>query len=125
MATPSQSLLTSAQLEYSQGLRQRTRNALSTYSNYLMNTDPADPQYDAKIQAARNMGQTPDTNLTTLMFWLSGDAEVKTAGEAIDDATLQSVVEKILTKLFPLPSSTPALPTTQTMTTAMPPARRV
>ena len=124
MPQAEQSLLTSAQLEYNQGLRQRTRNALATYSNYLMNTDPADPQYGAKIQAARNMGQTPDTNITTLMFWLAGDAEVKTNGDSIDDATLQSVVEKILTKLFPLPSSTPALPTSQPMT-VLPPARRV
>ena len=101
-------LLDSAQLEFSARLRQRTRNALSTYSNYLMATDAADPQYDAKIKAARAMGQNPDLTVSALLFWLAGDAEVKAAGDAITDATLQSVVEKTLEKLFPLDSAAPA-----------------
>jgi hypothetical protein len=101
MAT-SPTLLDSAQLETSQRLRQRVRNSLSTYANYLMATGPEDPQYDAKIQAAKNMGANPDMAVNALMFWLSGDAEVKAGGESIDDATLQSVVEKTLQKLYPI-----------------------
>ena len=101
MAT-SPTLLDSAQQEVSVRMQRRARNGLSTYSNYLMNAEPSDPQYNAKIQAARNMGANPDTTVSSLLFWLSGDAEVKTQGDNISDQTLQSVVEKTLQKLYPL-----------------------
>lgn len=103
----SPSLLESAQLEYSAHLKQRARNALATYSQYLMNTDPADELYDSKINAARQMGAQPDQTVNALLFWLSGDAEVKAAGADITYTTLQSVVEKTLSKLFPIEPSTP------------------
>jgi hypothetical protein len=101
MAT-SPTLLDSAQLEVSVRMRQRARNALLTYSHSLMNAEPSDPQYNAKIQAARNMGVNRDMTISSLLFWLSGDAEVKTQGDNISDQTLQSVVEKTLQKLYRL-----------------------
>ena len=87
--------------------RGRVETATSKYTNYLINTPPSDPSYDAKSQAGTNLARQSSQAVETLMFTLSGDAEVLAAGPAIPDNTLQMIVEKTINKLYPVQVVTP------------------
>ena len=80
----------------------RVRVATSNYVNYLLNTDAADPDFDAKIQLSTRLTNQYEQVVSQLMFTLSGDAEVQAAGPSIDDPTLQLITEKTLKKFFPV-----------------------
>jgi hypothetical protein len=94
--------------------RDRVRTATSTYANYLLNTDVADPDYDAKINAGMRIAQQSEMVVNTLMFTLSGDVEVQAAGPAIPDAQLQLIVEKTIKLFYPVTPS-PAMMTSPGM----------
>lgn len=89
-------------LEQNNWFRSRVRAATSKYSNYLLNTPDTDADYEAKINAGMRIANSADMVVSTLMFTLSGDAEVVAAGPGIDDATLQTVVEKTIKKFYPI-----------------------
>lgn len=87
--------------------RGRVRTATSSYTNYLLNADVADPDYDTKTAVGTRLAQQADMIVSQLMFTLAGDAEVQTEGPAISDATLQMIVEKTIKKLYPPESIVP------------------
>ena len=89
-------------IERNSWFRDRVRNATSVYTNYLLNTAVEDENYDAKIQAATRIVNSIDSVVQTLVFTLSGDAEVQAAGPAIPDAQLQQIVEKTINKFYPI-----------------------
>ena len=80
----------------------RVRVATSNYTNYLLNTSAEDPEYDAKIAAGQRLATTSEHVVNTLMFTLSGDSEVQAAGPAIEDALLQTLVEKVIQLFWPV-----------------------
>jgi hypothetical protein len=82
--------------------RRRVRVSVSTYTNYLLNSDPEAADYDAKVRAATQLANQSEMVVSTLMFTLSGDAEVQAAGPAIPDVTLQAIVEKTIQKFYPM-----------------------
>lgn len=87
----------------------RTKVAISSYENYLINTPSGDPNYDANTTQARNLGQHFDSVFQTVNSTLPGDSEVQNLGPGITDSQLQIVVEKILKNFYPPPSGTPLL----------------
>lgn len=91
-----------ASIKNNNWFRTRVEAATSNYTNYLINTDPSDPNYDAKIQAGTRLASQSQQAIETLMFTLSGDQEVIQAGPAIPEAQLQMIVEKTLNKLYPV-----------------------
>jgi hypothetical protein len=86
---------------------ERVGVAVSTYTNYLLNTALEDPQYGEKIAVAQRLASQSALVVSTLMFTLSGDAEIQAAGPCIPDATLQSIVEKTIQKFYPIPPPAP------------------
>ena len=90
--------------------RSRVDVATSKYANYLLNTPVEDAEYTTKTVYGTRITQSSSMIVEQLMFTLSGDAEVLTAGPAIPDLQLQSVIEKTITKVFP-PTTTPAMAT--------------
>lgn len=94
--------------------RSRVDVALSGYTNYLLNTPSTDADHAAKTAYGTRIAQMSTTVVDTLMFTLSGDAEVLTGGPAIPDTQLQSIVEKTVTKVFPMPPA-PTEPATAGM----------
>lgn len=92
-----------AALERNTWFVERVRVAVSTYANYLLNTPVDDPQYGSKIALAQKLASQSQLVVSTLMFTLSGDAEVQAAGPCIADAQLQAIVEKTIQKFYPLP----------------------
>jgi hypothetical protein len=88
----------------------RVRVSVSTYANYLLNTPEDDPQYAQKIGAAQRLSSQSALVVNTLMFTLSGDAEIQAAGPCIGDPQLQMIVEKTLLKLYPVPPAPVAAP---------------
>lgn len=97
-------------LEKNSWFRDRVRVCTSTYSNYLLNTGVEDPEYENKVNAGVRIAQQADSAVQTLMFTLSGDAEVQIAGPAIPDAQLQAIVEKTIQKFYPITPVTPLMP---------------
>jgi len=82
----------------------RVRVSTSKYADYLINsTVSTDNDYGLHI-ANNSLNIIPK-----LMFLLTGDPQVIAAGPSIDDATLQSIVEKNIQKLIPPGSVTPAV----------------
>lgn len=96
-------------IEKNSWFRDRVRVAVSTYTNYLLNTPAEDPQFQEKIDAAQRLATQSDSVVNTLMFTLSGDSEVQTAGPCIGDAQLQAIVEKTIQKFWPV-ATAPAIP---------------
>ena len=94
-------------LENNSWFRDRVRISVSSYTNYLLNTPIEDPEYDAKQALATRIAQQNAMVISTLMFTLSGDAEVQAAGPAIPDLQLQAIVEKTINKFYPLQPVTP------------------
>lgn len=92
-----------AALERNTWFVERVRVAVSTYANYLLNTPVEDPQYAAKLAQAQQLSKQNTLVVSTLMFTLSGDAEVQAAGPCIADSSLQMIVEKTIQKFYPLP----------------------
>ena len=102
--------------------RGRVRTAASNYTNYLLNTDSADPDYQAKISTGQRIATQSEHVVQTLMYTLSGDAEVQTAGPAIDDATLQILCEKTIKLFWPVtPPAVFMMPPPQPNVSPMPP----
>lgn len=95
-------------IEQNNWFRSRVREATSIYSNYLLNAATDDPEYASKISAGTRIASSADMVISTLMFTLSGDAEVLAAGPAIADAQLQMIVEKTIVKFYPVQPVTPA-----------------
>lgn len=98
-----------ASLEKNEWLKGRVRTAVSNFANYLLNTPTSDPEYDAKINSGMSLLRTIDTVMMTLMPALAGDSELQTAGPAITDALLQTLVEKTINKFWPV-TANPAVP---------------
>ena len=98
-----------SQLPNNMWFRDRVRVAISTYANYLLNADAADPEYDQKISAGTRIANQSDYVLQTIMFTLQGDSEIQAAGPCIPDAQLQLIVEKTIQKFFPVEPPPPAL----------------
>ena len=96
-----------ASIKNNNWFRTRVEEATSVYSNYLLNAPTEDPDYEVKIQAGTRLAQQYLSVVDTLMFTLSGDQEVITAGPAIPEAQLQSIVEKTINKLYPVSTTTP------------------
>lgn len=91
-----------ASIEQNNWFKTRVRESTSIYVNYLLNTPVEDEQYDTKVSAGTRMAQQANMVVDTLMFTLSGDQEVLTAGPAIPEAQLQLIVEKTIIKFFPV-----------------------
>jgi hypothetical protein len=100
---------TNASIYLNDWFKGRVRVALSTYVNYLYNAAPEDENYDIKIQAANRLTSQAEMMVMQLVFTLSGDMEVQTAGPAIPDATLQMIVEKTIKKMVPIVPAAPPL----------------
>ncbi len=98
---------TSASVFKNEWFKDRVRISVSSYVNYLLNTDAADPEYAAKIAHANKLSTMYESVVSNLMFVLSGDSEVIAGGVTIPDATLQLIVEKNIAKLYPM---TPVIP---------------
>ena len=96
-----------ASIQHNNWFQSRVQQAVSVYSNYLLNATAEDPEYDAKINAGMSIARQSAMVVQTLMFTLAGDAEVLAAGPAIPDAQLQMIVEKTVQKFWPV-TSTPA-----------------
>lgn len=94
--------------------RSRVEIATSTYANYLLNTPTTDADYASKTAYGTRITQSSTMIVDTLMFTLSGDAQVIAAGPAIPDVDLQSIVEKTIVKVFPMPPA-PTEPATAGM----------
>lgn len=97
-------------LQTNSWFKDRVRIATSVYSNYLLNTPTDDPQFDAKQSVATRIAQQYEMVVNQLLFTLSGDSEVQTAGPAIPDSQLQQIVEKTIVKFYPI-QSPPAMGT--------------
>jgi hypothetical protein len=93
----------SAQLIRNPWFVERVSVAVSTYTNYLLNTGEDDPQYADKVGVAQRLASQSQHVVTTLLFTLTGDSEVKAAGPCIDDDALQMIVEKTIVKFYPIP----------------------
>lgn len=94
--------------------RGRVQVATSKYANYLLNTPAEDTEYAGKTAYGTRITQTYMQIVDSLMFTLSGDAEVITAGPAILDPQLQSIVEKTIVRVFPpMPATPPAMARSQ------------
>jgi hypothetical protein len=104
-----------ASIEQNSWFKTRVREATSIYANYLLNTPVEDEMYDAKINLGSRLSSSADMTVNTLMFTLSGDQEVLTAGPAIPEAQLQQIVEKTINKYFPV-TPAPAAAMFQPMT---------
>jgi hypothetical protein len=89
--------------------RGRVQVATSKYANYLLNTPTDNEEYESKTAYGTRITQAYMQIVDSLMFTLSGDAEVITAGPAISDSQLQSIVEKTIVRVFPPTPATPAL----------------
>lgn len=92
-----------AQLARNTWFVERVGVAVSTYTNYLLNTGEEDPLYASKISVAQKLASQSSVVVNTLMFTLSGDAEVQAAGPCIGDQQLQAIVEKTIQKFYPVP----------------------
>lgn len=97
----------SAQLIRNPWFVERVSVAVSTYTNYLLNTSEEDAQYADKVGVAQRLASQSQHVVTTLMFTLTGDPEVQAAGPCIPDATLQVIVEKTIVKFYPIPPPVP------------------
>ena len=95
-------------LEQNNWFKGRVRTATSKYSNYLLNTATTDVEYEAKVNTGMRIAREADSAVQTLMFTLSGDAEVVAAGPGISDTQLQLIVEKTIKKFYPV-QPTPAM----------------
>jgi hypothetical protein len=100
----------SAQLIRNPWFVERVSVAVSTYTNYLLNTGEDDPQQADKIGVAQRLASQSQHVVTTLMFTLTGDSEIQAAGPCIPDATLQIIVEKTIVKFYPIPPPPPEEP---------------
>lgn len=96
-----------AQLARNTWFIERVTVAVSTYANYLLNTAEDDPQYAEKVGTAQRLASQSQHVVTTLLFTLAGDAEIQAAGPCISDAQLQMIVEKTVTKFYPVPPPVP------------------
>jgi hypothetical protein len=92
---------TSAAIFNNAWFKDRVRVATSNYANYLLNTPAEDPEQADKLAVATRITQQYEIIVGQLMFTLSGDAEVQTAGPAIADGQLQQIVEKTIVKFVP------------------------
>ena len=92
-----------AQLQRNTWFVERVSVAVSTYTNYLLNTPVEDPEYAGKLSVAQKLASQSSVVVNTLMFTLAGDAEVQAAGPCIPDAQLQAIVEKTIAKFYPVP----------------------
>ena len=89
-------------IEQNMWFRSRVRVAVSTFSNYLLNTPEEDPDHQPKVDAGIRLAQQIESVMQTLMFTLAGDAEVQAEGPAITDSQLQQIVEKTINKFWPV-----------------------
>jgi hypothetical protein len=103
-----------ASIRNNQWFRGRVETATSKYSNYNLNASEGADQA-AKIAYGKQLAENSIMVVNALMFTLSGDAEVITAGPGITDALLQTVVEKTIAKLYPMP---PVVPLAQRLGTS-------
>jgi hypothetical protein len=102
-------------IEKNSWFRDRVRESISVYANYLLNTAPEDADYDAKVSMAKQLIGTIDSLVIQMVFTLAGDQEVITAGPAIPDVQLQQIVEKTLAKTHPIIPNGPAFAQNQMM----------
>ena len=98
-----------ASIEKNEWLKGRCRTSVENFANYLLNTPSSDPDQENKVNSGMSLLRQIDSIMMTLMPALAGDSEMQAAGPAISDSLLQTLVEKVINKFWPV--GNPALAT--------------
>ena len=90
----------SAALMIDMDFRGRVKTAMLHFAGYVMGEDPGTTAHNSRYKFAQLCFQQPDMQASNLQPVVVMDANVQSAGSAIDDNTLQTAVEAAIGKII-------------------------